>query len=222
MAQEELNNLVDAALEADPLSAMEADDEWTWGPPPTTSEIDIAEDYLTSCFRNTDEFVAKTKSLCTRCGSKEWFLNPSFQFWQDAYVLAKFAKYMDATSLRLSTRKEQWPDGYVKISGKTHKVEVTSAHGARKLGDEYRNVRPSTFDPVEDWIARADSIPKYLDEAIQNKAKRHNIACWLVVYLNISEYGIRQRETERTIFEKKALYAESFEKISVLWKGRFY
>jgi hypothetical protein len=71
--------------------------------------------------------------------------------------------------------------------------------------------------------SRGDSIPKFLDEAVAAKSgKRYGAPCWLVVYLNISEYGIRQKETEAAISQVKARYASSFEAISVLWKGRLY
>jgi hypothetical protein len=76
---------------------------------------------------------------------------------------------------------------------------------------------------VEDWIERADSIPKYLDEAISGKRQKNYASpCWLVVYLNISEYGIRQLETEQVIAAAKARYAAAFVDVSVLWKGKLY
>jgi len=79
------------------------------------------------------------------------------------------------------------------------------------------------FDPVEDWVARANSIPKYLDEAISGKSKKnYSSPCWLVVYLNISEYGIRQPETEQVIAATQARYAAAFVDITVLWKGKLY
>jgi len=79
------------------------------------------------------------------------------------------------------------------------------------------------MDPIENWIERAESIPKFLDEVVAAKSRKHYSApCWLVVYLNISEYGIRQKETEDVIEEVKARYRRAFEAISVLWKGRLY
>ena len=72
-------------------------------------------------------------------------------------------------------------------------------------------------------VARSDVIAKFLDEAVSAKrGKYYSAPCWLVVYLNISEYGIRQKETEAIIAEVKARYGSSFEAISVLWKGRLY
>jgi hypothetical protein len=76
---------------------------------------------------------------------------------------------------------------------------------------------------VENWIERAESIPKFLHELVCAKSRKHYSApCWLVIYLNISEYGIRQKETEAVIEEVKARYGQVFEAISVLWKGRLY
>jgi len=72
-------------------------------------------------------------------------------------------------------------------------------------------------------LRAASPFPKYLDETLSAKSKKHyGSPCWLVVYLNISEYGILQKETEAVIEEVKARYASSFEAISVLWKGRLY
>ena len=80
-----------------------------------------------------------------------------------------------------------------------------------------------TLDPVENWIKRANSIPKYLDAAISAKSQKNYASpCWLVVYLNISEYNIRQIETEQVIADIKARYAAAFVDISVLWKGKLY
>jgi hypothetical protein len=120
------------------------------------------------------------------------------KFLHNAHVLAKFARLQSVDQVRLADHDENWPDGFVKIQNRAFNIEVTSTHGGRKLGDEYRHLKGWRFDPVEDWVARANSIPKYLDEAISGKSKKnYSSPCWLVVYLNISEYGIRQPETEQ-------------------------
>jgi hypothetical protein len=120
-----------------------------------------------------------------------------------------------------------WPDGYVKIQTRTINVEVTSTHGGRKLGEEYRRVKGAQFvvehDPVEDWVARAESIPKYLDEAIRDKVeKKDSSACWLVVYLNISERDIQHEQVKQVIAGTISRYRDRFENISVLWKKGLY
>jgi hypothetical protein len=126
-------------------------------------------------------------------------------------------------SVRLAGRSEQWPDGFVKLSSQIHNVEVTSTHGGRKLGKEYREISGARLDPVNDWVARADSIPKYLDEVIRAKIeKKYSSPYCLVVYLNISEYGIRQRETEQVIAATKARHSKAIKELFVLWKERLY
>jgi hypothetical protein len=117
-------------------------------------------------------------------------------------------------AVRLARADEQWPDGMIKSSGKEHNVEVTSTHGGRLLGKEYRTISKPRLDPVTNWIARADSIPKYLDDAISKKfKKRYSIPCWLVVYLNINEHDIRQSEIEKVIADTKSRYGHPFEAI---------
>ncbi len=81
------------------------------------------------------------------------------------------------------------------------------------------------FDPVEDWHARADSIPGYLDTAIRDKVSRYGARysdCWLVGYLNIDEGAFRQREIEQVITETMIRYSDHVREISVLWKSNLY
>ena len=215
-----LEDLIDQALEADPMSID--DDDEPRGPPLTDDELDAGRQFLIE-WRSPQDFSDKTQTMCGRCRSGDYFNQPRLKFLHDAYVLTKFVKLKQAESIRLAAPSERWPDGFVKLEGQTYNVEVTSTHGGRKLGQEYRKVSGPTMDSVENWIARADSIPKYLDEVISAKKKKNYASpCWLVVYLNISEYDIRQAETEQVIAATKARYAEGFVAISVLWKGKLY
>jgi hypothetical protein len=52
--------------------------------------------------------------------------------------------------------------------------------------------------------------------------KRYSPPCWLVVYLNITEYDIRQSEIEKVIADTKSRYRRGFVAIFVLWKRRLY
>ena len=102
---------------------------------------------------------------------------------------------------------------------------MTSTHGDRKLGEEYRKPSGWRSDPVEDWVARAESIPEYLDKAISDKVNRYEAACnacWLAVYLNIDEWGIGQTQIEQVIADTISRYRDRFENLSVLWKGKLY
>jgi hypothetical protein len=52
--------------------------------------------------------------------------------------------------------------------------------------------------------------------------KRYASPFALVVYLNISEYGIAQAETEQAIANIKVKYGASFKDLWILWKGKLY
>ena len=78
------------------------------------------------------------KALRSRCASPDFFLQSRLKFLHDAYVLGKFARKLGAEEVRLAQRGERWPDGLVKVGNRAFNVEVTSTHGDRKLGEEYR------------------------------------------------------------------------------------
>jgi hypothetical protein len=62
-------------------------------------------------------------------------------------------------------------------------------------------------------------------KAIGDKVDRYGAArnaCWLVVYLNIDEWGIRQTQIEQVIIDTIFRYRDRFENLSVLWKGKLY
>ena len=191
-------------------------------PPLSAEEIEAARASLAQ-WQEPAAFKAAVDGFSARCTSPDWFSRPELKFLHEAFVLARFALRRGVDHVRLAEPLAQWPDGFVQLAGKTHNVEVTGTHGGRKLGDEYREPKGLTMDPVENWVARGESIPKYLDETVNAKSKKYySVPCWLVVYLNISEYGIRQQETEAAIAQVKARYEASFEAISVLWNGRLY
>lgn len=144
---------------------------------------------------------------------------------REAWVLAEYVKRVEVDRVSLSDPDERWPDGYLDISGVTKLVEITEVmEPTRRRGDELKNPGPAMqMDPVENWVARAEAIPAALKNRIERKAKkRYGSPAMLLVYLNISEYGIRQADTEQIITKVKAQHASTFEKIVVLWKDRLY
>jgi hypothetical protein len=224
MKSDSIDDWIEEAIEADPVELHVDDFDGHSGPPLNPEEIEAARVSLAR-WQSHDAFKAAIDALCARCVSKDWFNRPQLKFLHDGFVLARFARHQRVDEVRLAEASAQWPDGFVRLAGKVHNIEVTSTHGGRKLGEEYRGVNDGKveMDPVEDWVARGESIPKYLDEAVSAKIRKHyGASCWLVVYLNISEWGIRQTQTEGSIAQLKARYLYSFEAISVLWKGRLY
>jgi hypothetical protein len=220
--QDPFDEWIDRACEADPLPPYDEEPEPPRGPPLSADER-LAAQLRLAAFQPVADFVQLTKTLCDRCNSEDWFNRPYLKFLHDAYVLAEFVSLAPVERVRLAGPSDRWPDGYVKIAGTTRNIEITSTHGGRKLGKEYQGVKTVRMDPVENWIARAESIPHYLRQVIAAKSeKNYGSPCRLIVYLNINEFGIRQAETERAVEAVKAQFTDSFEAISVLWKGKLY
>ncbi len=227
MAENFPDEWIDEVCEADQLPDdldLEDEEPSPAGPPLTLEEIDAACAGLAK-WQSVGAFRSAEKTLRNRCPGADFFLRSRLKFLHDAYVLAKFATKIGAEEVRLADRRERWPDGFVKLGERAFNIEVTSTHGDRKLGEEYRKPSGWRSDPVEDWVARAESIPEYLDKAISDKVNRYEAACnacWLAVYLNIDEWGIGQTQIEQVIADTISRYRDRFENLSVLWKGKLY
>jgi hypothetical protein len=209
--------------------------KWVDGDASTWFEIDDNEDVaplagneLTKSaddlarWRTSVDFREVVHRLCKRARSSRFFNDPQYVFLRDAWVIAEFVHHQPVDQVRLANRSEQWPDGYVRIGGNIENVEVTIAlTDGRKMGDEYKFSTRAELDPVEDWVKRADAIPFALEKTITGKTKkRYGSPMWLVVYLNINEYGIKQVETEAAIAAVKQRHATSFRGLFVLWKDK--
>jgi hypothetical protein len=222
MRGDDMDKWVEDALEREPLeldpNMLIELDEGEIGPPLTNGDIKAARADL-AISRPSEEFRQTVQPLLKRCRSVDYFNRPNLKFLHDAFVLAEFVGHQHVDAVRMSSASEQWPDGYVRFGHKIQNVEVTSTHGGRKLGDEYK----STAKPklIDDCDVRALSIPGFLNKAIVDKiVKRFSARAWLVVYLNISDFGIRQTQTEEAIKGIKERHAASFDDIFVLWKDK--
>lgn len=166
------------------------------------------------------KFQECVASFMSPIPSKELFNSPKLSFVLDAWVLAEFAVLKKVERVRLADKHEQWPDGYI---DENRKIEVTSVmEPGRRLGDEYRTAGGVVEDdPGEDWHKRVDTIPVALNAGLARKAaKRYGSKADLLVYLNIGEFGIRQKEIESVIAATKMKYLETFDRIHVLWKDK--
>jgi hypothetical protein len=196
MSRDPINDWIDEAIEADPIDLDIDEFDEPSGPPLSPEEIDVARASLAR-WQSPDMFKAAVDALCARCESKDWFNRPQLKFLHDAFVLARFARLQHLDHVCLAEPSAQWPDGFVRVAGKTHNIEVTSTHGGRKLGEEYRQVRGPKMDPVEDWVARGDSIPRYLDETISAKTKKRYVrraGSWSISTSTNGVFGKRKRK----------------------------
>jgi hypothetical protein len=221
MSDDPIERWIEDAIEADPQPEISEHDDDDAGPPLSPEDLLRGRAEL-GIWQVPDTFRQQVDNLTRRSRSSEFFNDPQHKFLRDAWTLAEFTRHKRVDQVRLTAEQEQWPDGQVQIGGEIINIEITIALvPGRRLGAEYRFPGRTELDPVENWIERAAVIPGALDNAIAGKvAKRYASPAWLLVYLNISEYGIRQEETEAAIADIKRRYAGSFAALYVLWKDK--
>jgi hypothetical protein len=174
-----------------------------------------------------EAFVRNVEEVGGLIESALLFNKSNVNFLLDAMALAEFIKLRPAEMVRLAGSREQWPDGFTGTPRAFTPVEITEVmEPGRKRGDEYRranqNKEPEPDRPA-DWRARAEKIPEALEDAIKKKvAKRYGSKPVLLVYLNISDYGLMQQETKAAIARLKKQYAGAFQEICVLWQDALY
>jgi hypothetical protein len=78
-------------------------------------------------WQSVETFIRTERPLRLRNPDPDFFVQRQLKFLHDAYELAKFAARIGADQVRLADRRDQWPDGFVRISKRTIKVEVTRA-----------------------------------------------------------------------------------------------
>ena len=162
-------------------------------------------------------------NLISGIGSEAFFRQAGLDFLRDAWTASEFTRIRSAEKVRIVA--DEWPDFELCIRGTVEQFEVVEALDPhRRRGDEYREGLPEpTHDPVEDWILRAEQAPAWLEAACKKKAAKHyGSSSNLVVYLNFSEYGIRQKEVENCFAQATSVVREQFEAVWVIWKGKAY
>ena len=156
-------------------------------------------------------------------GSTYFFTQGGLAFIRDAWVAATFASARSADSVRLVS--DNWPDFELQLNGRVTAFEVVEADDPdRRRGDEYREDDGDVeYDPVEDWIVRAEQAPNWIKAAARKKAELNYCSgASLVIYLNLSEFGIRQRQVESCFRAETEIAKDAFDAIWVLWKDRAY
>lgn len=178
------------------------------------------------------DMAAYVSVITNAMGSADFFGQGGVEFIRDAWLAAEFARHRQSSSVRLVSESEQWPDFEARGGGVTERVECAEADiPGRRRGDEYREARKRNAgggpivedDPIEDWIARADQAPAALSAVIATKIGKHYAGrASLLVYLNISEFGVRQAEIEAAMAPAIAPALPYFPRVWILWKDRLH
>ncbi|MCC8937930.1 hypothetical protein H8A97_22960 [Bradyrhizobium sp. Arg62] len=173
-------------------------------------------------WRTPEQFKAKIDELADAVDSEALFNRNETQFLRDAMTLETFIRYRTTENVRLAQASDQWPDGQIGCPEQPINIEVTEVlEEGRKRGNEYKDGAKPLDGDAEDWRRRALDIPVQLEKAIKRKKKKgYGKKCKLVIYLNMSNYGVLQKETEAKIAAIKAKHAADFQEICVLWQQK--
>jgi hypothetical protein len=174
-------------------------------------------------WRTPSEFAQRFEQL-KRIVKSEFYFNRNESKWaREAWVLNEFAQI--TTPMQIKLNRDDPPDAYVRINSEPVPLEISEViEPGRRRGLEYRPGTPQIEDdPIEDWIARADAIaPALRDRIADKKMGSYPAGTILLIYLNISEWGIRQREIESEIRSILVGPRGSFASVQVLWKEKLF
>jgi hypothetical protein len=158
-----------------------------------------------------------------RIGSVTLFNQGGLAFLRDAYVAAEFAKARKADKVRLVAGT--WPDFELLIDGRVEPFEAVEAdEPGRQRGREYaQDDGEVELDPIENWIARGEAAPSWIETVCRIKAAKHyGGRANLVVYLNMNEFGIRQAEIVSSFPHATQAAKDAFDSVWVFWHQRAY
>lgn len=152
-------------------------------------------------------------------------------FVRDAWIGSRFAQARGADAVRLWPGDR--PDCELTFQGRRELFEIVEAdQPGRQRSAEYRELiqraergEPPAIeeDPVENWFARAANGPQMLEHAAKSKAaKGYDPNVSLLIYLNLGEYAVRQREIEEAMQPCTASAKDIFREVWVLWRGAAY
>src|SRR5262249_27377042 len=164
--------------------------------PPSVSSVELTQAYdELGAWSPPLNFQRKVDALNARVKNCEYFAAGRFKSLREAWVLAEFARLINADSVRLNLVERSPADGYVKISGDCREVQITEAdREERRRGDEY-NPERGDYErcrsvPVND----AGDVAKVVCRAIENKMKKYPSLQILVVNQNLGVHGRPEEE----------------------------
>ncbi|MFK5980372.1 MAG: hypothetical protein QM488_15935 [Rhizobiaceae bacterium] len=191
----------------------------------TQQEIDLHRNWLEQ-WQEPASMLAYSDNVMDKMCSDHLFNQSGVGFLMEAFAAAEFAIYRSANHVQLMS--EDRPDFELRVNNKVEKWELTEGDiPGRKRGLEYRIPKSEKFqfedDRVEDWHVRADQVPEILRACATKKAgKNYPQGTRLLIYLNISVYGINQKEIEDCMAEATSPAKVAFQEVWVLWNREGY
>lgn len=169
------------------------------------------------------EFCRKAEQYRNAIPSGSLFKSPGHQFLFEAWTACEFVGLTNCDHLRLTN--DDWPDLQICYGGVVKGYEIAEVlEPGRKRGAEDWSNDSVISDNEANWHRRAALIPRALRAGTASKVAKHyprNMAA-LLIYLNIHEWGVKQREIEADLHDATALAKDDFTDVWVLWKHKLY
>lgn len=191
----------------------------------TKAEVEAGSIWAHS-WRSAVEMLAHAEDLMVKLGPADHLNQPGLAFVREAWAAAVFGQQRGAGAVRLVA--DNWPDLELRFGNVVEAYEFVEADlPGRERGREYREAAAKGYPvedwPVKEWVEAARIAPMALRTAAEKKAaKGYPATAGLLIYLNINEFGIRQREVEASFAEAVQPAEGRFTSVWVLWKSRCY
>jgi hypothetical protein len=169
------------------------------------------------------EFRRRSENYRDAVPSGRLFKVPGHQFLFEAWTACQFIGLITCDAVRLFNVR--WPDFQTRNGKIVRGYEVAEVlEPGRRRGDENWDDKWGEYDSEKDWYRRAALTPQALRDAVAKKVAKHyppNEAA-LLIYLNIHEWDVRQKEIEADLHDATELAKDTFTDVWVLWKHKLY
>lgn len=175
-------------------------------------------------WRSYEEFTRRISEVDEKIPSSILFNHNKAKWLREGLTLAEFGGLARTRIERMRLNQFDPPDAYIFKQGRAVPIEITEIlEPGRKRGEEYKSGGQPSDGNASDWRRRSESIGKALCNGIEKKLQSRNESpdTMLLVYLNISDWGIRHTETETEI-RLVLRRTHNVKPVKVLWKGKLY
>lgn len=169
------------------------------------------------------EFRAEIQALNNRVPSSQFFRQTGFQFAREATNAADFAGALNCDQVHLVEQAERWPDFEIRAGGVIKKYEVVLAMECGRNWSAENWDSPESV-PVSEWRKAAENAPIALRKAVAKKVGKNYTPnrSGLVIYLNLSTFGLGETEIVADFHNATAPAKDKFTEVWVLWGARHY
>lgn len=167
------------------------------------------------------DFGKITNRLSEMMPNNQFKTQPGLSFFREAIIAADFAKALNCEFVRLCDGSR--PDFATRKSGIEKAFELVEAmeEGRKRGNEDWTVIKPM---PLCEWHEAAEMIPRQLREMVKKKVgkKYPSREFGLMIYLNISTFGLRQKEVEADFHAATELAKDQFNEVWIAWGMKHY